>query len=66
MSPKRGTSIDHWLERNANFLIIEIIENFNRVQAFWIRVTTAKSLYASEILQNRLARKADCDNDYHN
>ena len=50
MSPKRGTSADHWLERNANFFIIEIIENFNQIQVFWIRVTTGKSLYASEIL----------------
>ena len=30
MSSKRGTSADHWLERDANFFIIEIIKKFNQ------------------------------------
>ena len=34
MSPKRGTSADHWLERNANLFLIEIIENFNQSKCF--------------------------------
>ena len=34
MSPKRRTSADHWLGRNANLFSIEIIENFNQPKRF--------------------------------